>query len=116
MSIWAPAPPPAKLSRYRIISPNAGVRVSPLQLGAMSIGEKWSDMMGSMDKETSFNCSTPITRPAAFLSILLTSSRSSNLTFVPTLLTDAFIDKTNSPRSGWANGQRNVEFAINYSL
>lgn len=54
MSIWAPAPPPAKLSRYRIISPNAGVRVSPLQLGAMSIGEKWNDMMGSMDKETSF--------------------------------------------------------------
>lgn len=55
MSFWAPAPPPpTKLGRYRILSPNAGVRVSPLQLGAMSIGEKWSDMMGSMNKETSF--------------------------------------------------------------
>jgi aryl-alcohol dehydrogenase-like predicted oxidoreductase len=28
------------------------VRVSPLQLGGMSIGEKWNTMMGSMDKET----------------------------------------------------------------
>ncbi|KAF9455189.1 NADP-dependent oxidoreductase domain-containing protein, partial [Collybia nuda] len=39
---------------YRILSPHAGVRVSPLQLGAMSIGEKWRDTMGSMDKESSF--------------------------------------------------------------
>jgi hypothetical protein len=29
--------------------------VSPLQLGAMSIGDKWQDYgMGSMDKESSF--------------------------------------------------------------
>ncbi|KAF8529967.1 Aldo/keto reductase [Gautieria morchelliformis] len=48
-----PPPPPTKLGRYRILSPNAGVRVSPLQLGAMSIGDKWSGMMGSMDKESS---------------------------------------------------------------
>ncbi|KAF9465834.1 NADP-dependent oxidoreductase domain-containing protein [Collybia nuda] len=55
MSIWGPAPaPPTKLGRYRILSLNAGVRVSPLQLGAMSIGEKWSGMMGPMDKESSF--------------------------------------------------------------
>ncbi|KEI37875.1 uncharacterized protein L969DRAFT_89116 [Mixia osmundae IAM 14324] len=32
----------------------AGVRVSPLQLGAMSIGEAWSEAMGSMNKEQSF--------------------------------------------------------------
>jgi aryl-alcohol dehydrogenase-like predicted oxidoreductase len=31
------------------------VRVSPIQLGAMSIGDKWNDLgMGSMDKENSF--------------------------------------------------------------
>jgi hypothetical protein len=56
MSLWGPPPPPpTKLGRYRILSPNAGVRVSPLQLGAMSVGDKWSALgMGSMDKESSF--------------------------------------------------------------
>lgn len=55
-SLWYPAPPPpTKLGRYRTLSPRAGVRVSPLQLGAMSIGDKWQDYgMGSMDKESSF--------------------------------------------------------------
>jgi aryl-alcohol dehydrogenase-like predicted oxidoreductase len=56
MSIWTPAAPPkTNLGRYRLLSPNAGVHVSPLQLGAMSIGDKWSGIgMGSMDKESSF--------------------------------------------------------------
>lgn len=52
-----PPPPPPKtgLGRYRVLSPNAGVRVSPLALGAMSIGDKWADFgMGHMDKATSF--------------------------------------------------------------
>ena len=31
------------------------MRVSPIQLGAMSIGDKWHEFgMGSMDKESSF--------------------------------------------------------------
>jgi hypothetical protein len=47
------APPPTKLARYRILSPNAGVRVSPLQLGAMSIGDKWTGALGSMNKDSS---------------------------------------------------------------
>jgi aryl-alcohol dehydrogenase-like predicted oxidoreductase len=52
-----PPPPPPKtgLGRYRVLSPNAGVRVSPLVLGAMSIGDKWSEFgMGHMDKPASF--------------------------------------------------------------
>ncbi|KAK4986436.1 putative aryl-alcohol dehydrogenase aad14 [Elasticomyces elasticus] len=53
--IFAPAPEPStELGRYRILSPTAGIRVSPLQLGAMSIGDAWSSVMGSMNKETSF--------------------------------------------------------------
>ncbi|KAL0960818.1 hypothetical protein HGRIS_005837 [Hohenbuehelia grisea] len=54
--LWnAPPPPPTKLGRYRVLSPHAGIHVSPLQLGAMSIGDKWSEAgMGSMDKESSF--------------------------------------------------------------
>jgi aryl-alcohol dehydrogenase-like predicted oxidoreductase len=55
-SLFAPPPlPPTKLGRYRTLSTLAGVRVSPLQLGAMSIGDKWQELgMGSMDKESSF--------------------------------------------------------------
>lgn len=50
-----PAPEPrTELGRYRVLSSTAGIRVSPLQLGAMSIGDAWSGMMGSMDKESSF--------------------------------------------------------------
>lgn len=53
--IWDPAPEPkTELGRYRILSSTAGVRVSPLQLGAMSVGGAWSSFMGSMDKEESF--------------------------------------------------------------
>ena len=53
--MWQPPPPPpTKLGRYRVLSPNAAIRVSPLQLGAMNIGDKWSAYMGSMDKESSF--------------------------------------------------------------
>jgi len=47
--------PSSRLARYRALSPNAGVHVSPLQLGAMSIGDKWEKFgMGSMDKPSSF--------------------------------------------------------------
>jgi aryl-alcohol dehydrogenase-like predicted oxidoreductase len=55
MSLFQPAPEPkTELGRYRILSPTAGIRVSPLQLGAMSIGDAWSGFMGSMDKASSF--------------------------------------------------------------
>lgn len=53
--LFTPAPQPAtELGRYRILSSTAGVRVSPLQLGAMSIGKAWESFMGSMDKDASF--------------------------------------------------------------
>ncbi|KAF8192189.1 NADP-dependent oxidoreductase domain-containing protein [Pholiota molesta] len=48
-------PTPTGLARYRLLSPRAGVHVSPIQLGAMSIGDAWSDLgMGTMNKESSF--------------------------------------------------------------
>ncbi|KAF9465769.1 arylalcohol dehydrogenase [Collybia nuda] len=54
MSLWPPAPqPPTRLGHYRLLSPTAGVRVSPLQLGGLSIGENWSHVLGSMNKESS---------------------------------------------------------------
>ncbi|KAI0370471.1 aryl-alcohol dehydrogenase [Pilatotrama ljubarskyi] len=56
MSLFAPAPPPpTKLGRHRQLAPTAGIHVSPIQLGAMSIGDKWEAFgMGTMNKETSF--------------------------------------------------------------
>lgn len=54
--LWGPPPSPiSKLARYRTLSPLAGVRVSPIQLGTMGLGDKWHGVgMGSMDKESSF--------------------------------------------------------------
>jgi aryl-alcohol dehydrogenase-like predicted oxidoreductase len=56
MSFFSPPPKPAtKLGHYRVLAPSAGLHVSPLQLGAMSIGDKWGALgMGSMNKESSF--------------------------------------------------------------
>jgi len=55
MSLFAPAPePPTELGRLRVLSSTAGIRVSPLQLGAMSLGQAWNGFMGSMTKEASF--------------------------------------------------------------
>ena len=50
-----PPVPKTKLGRHRPLASRAGIHVSPIQLGAMSIGDKWSNLgMGSMDKESSF--------------------------------------------------------------
>lgn len=52
-SIFAQAAPPkSALGRYRLLSPLAGVRVSPLCLGAMNFGDAWKDYMGSCDQKT----------------------------------------------------------------
>ncbi|CAF1363425.1 unnamed protein product [Rotaria sordida] len=53
--MFQPAPPPPTiLGRYRLLSPTAAVRVSPLCLGAMSIGDEWNEFMGTNSKENSF--------------------------------------------------------------
>lgn len=42
MSIFAPAPkPPSLLGYHRVLAPTAGVKVSPLCLGAMNFGDAW---------------------------------------------------------------------------
>ena len=45
---------PSPLGRYRLLSPNASLRVSPIQLGAMSVGTAWGASMGAMDRESNF--------------------------------------------------------------
>jgi len=49
-----PGEPKTLLARPRILSPNAAVRVSPLCLGAMSIGQAWAEGMGSFTKGNAF--------------------------------------------------------------
>ncbi|KAL8886623.1 MAG: hypothetical protein Q9215_005711 [Flavoplaca cf. flavocitrina] len=56
MAPFAPAPKPNSLLGYhRILSPTAGVRVSPLCLGAMNFGDAWKQFMGECSKETVFS-------------------------------------------------------------
>lgn len=52
---WPLVPKPSsRLARYRILSPLAGIHVSPLQLGGMSIGDQWDKYgVGGMDKSSS---------------------------------------------------------------
>ncbi|ORX95710.1 NADP-dependent oxidoreductase domain-containing protein [Clohesyomyces aquaticus] len=49
-----PPKPKSLLDFHRVLSPTAGVRVSPLCLGAMNFGEAWEGVMGKCDKKTSF--------------------------------------------------------------
>ncbi|OQD69092.1 hypothetical protein PENPOL_c002G03837 [Penicillium polonicum] len=51
-----PPPPPPKsvLGRHRLLAPSASVRVSPLSLGGMSLGDNWKGMMGECTKEQAF--------------------------------------------------------------
>jgi len=54
-SMFSTAPEPAtELGRLRVLSASAGIRVSPLCLGAMSLGQAWGGFLGSVDKEKSF--------------------------------------------------------------
>ena len=56
----AQAYPPPKpqikslLARHRILAPSAGVRVSPLCLGAMNFGDAWKGFLGECSKETAW--------------------------------------------------------------
>lgn len=46
-------PPKGPLNRYRLLSPSASLRVSPLCLGAMNFGNAWESHMGACDKKAS---------------------------------------------------------------
>jgi len=46
--------PPSLLGYHRILSPSAGVRVSPLCLGTMNFGEAWASRMKECKKDTAF--------------------------------------------------------------
>jgi hypothetical protein len=51
--LFTPAPePPTELGRYRVLSSTAGARVSPLCLGAMSIGDAWSGVSSNVEHES----------------------------------------------------------------
>ncbi|CAI1661280.1 hypothetical protein SEUBUCD646_0N00110 [Saccharomyces eubayanus] len=53
--MFEPAPEPStELGLLRVLSKTASVKVSPLILGGMSIGDAWSGYLGSMDKERAF--------------------------------------------------------------
>lgn len=51
-SLGAAPKPKSALGYYRILSPTASVRVSPLCLGAMNFGNAWKGFMGECDQKT----------------------------------------------------------------
>ena len=53
--IFKPAPAPdTDLRKYRLLAPTAGARVSPICLGAMSLGDQWTKFMaGSLNSKES---------------------------------------------------------------
>jgi aryl-alcohol dehydrogenase-like predicted oxidoreductase len=49
---FPPQPPKERpLGNYRMLAPNAAVRVSQLCLGAMNFGDEWVDFMGKCDQK-----------------------------------------------------------------
>ncbi|KAK6068446.1 norsolorinic acid reductase [Seiridium cupressi] len=54
MAFMPPTPPKSLLGRHRLLAPSASVRVSPLCLGGMSIGNAWQFGMGECTKEMAF--------------------------------------------------------------
>ncbi|KAL5084306.1 hypothetical protein Trisim1_012107 [Trichoderma cf. simile WF8] len=53
-NILGAAPTPVSpLNKYRLLSPSAAVRVSPLCLGAMSFGSGWKGYLGDCDQKAS---------------------------------------------------------------
>lgn len=55
MALFQQVPEPkTELGRYRILSSNAGVKVSPLVLGAMSLGKAWGAATGAVDEQEAF--------------------------------------------------------------
>ncbi|PVH79115.1 norsolorinic acid reductase [Cadophora sp. DSE1049] len=49
MAFARPPPPKTALGYYRLLSPTASVRVSPLCLGGVNLGESWADIVGKCD-------------------------------------------------------------------
>lgn len=55
MGFGDPAPEPATpLGVHRVLAPVAGIRCSPLCLGAMNFGDAWKEFMGECNKDTTF--------------------------------------------------------------
>lgn len=54
MAFPLPPKPKSHLGYHRVLAPTAGVRVSPLCLGAMNFGDAWSGFLGECNKETAF--------------------------------------------------------------
>ncbi|KAK8075135.1 aldo/keto reductase [Apiospora hydei] len=54
MAFLPPPVPKSLLGRHRLLAPSASVRVSPLTLGGMSLGDAWKMGMGECTKEMAF--------------------------------------------------------------
>lgn len=102
------------LDFQRVLSPTAGVRVSPLCLGAMNFGDAWSEMMGKCDKKTVFEILDFFyDQGGNFIDTYVVSQR------LVVYLTDAIavqtITRTKSLRPGSASGCRSAAAVLRWS-
>lgn len=49
-----PKEPKSALGEYRVLAPTAGVRVSPICLGAMNLGNQWLALGSNLNTEEVF--------------------------------------------------------------
>lgn len=115
-SVFGDAPVAKSLLDFqRVLSPTAGVRVSPLCLGAMNFGDAWSEMMGKCDKKTVFEILDFFyDQGGNFIDTYVVSQR------LVLHLTDAIAvrttTRTKSPRPGSVSGCRSAAAVLRWSL
>ncbi|KAF2268828.1 aryl-alcohol dehydrogenase-like protein [Lojkania enalia] len=115
MSLFGEPPKPKSLLDFhRVLSPTAGVRVSPLCLGAMNFGDAWEAGMGKCDKKTVFQIldffydqggnfidtanNYQNEESEAWIGEWLTSRKNRDEFVIATKFTTCFPDPRNSPR------------------
>ena len=100
---FGPAVAQTELSKYRILGPKCGLRVSPLQLGAMSIGDAWSGRMGSLGKEQAFELLDAfVAEGGNFIDTASNYQVSCSPDFPPSLRQTAMLNPDNPPRTSRA--------------
>ena|SRR5271156_339912 len=111
MAFAPPPDAPSPLARYRILSPNAAVRVSPLCLGAMNLGTHWAAMMGGVDKEASFELLDYFYEQGGnFIDVTYMTLRDQANSRLP------MATRMNKAKLGSVNGLQNVEIVLRSCL
>ena len=105
--------PKSPLGYHRTLGPNAGVKVSPLCLGGMSLGDAWAEQYGAVIKTKAFEILdyfygqyAPPCPPAASTNGLILEEA--------TLSTRQAIINTSNRKCGSVNGWSNEAYVMKW--